>query len=229
MGSESHDTVWTVLRAASRGDASARAAFAQGYAVPIRSYLQHRWRGRALAASVDDAVHDVFVECYKPGGVLERADPERGGFRPLLYGVVRNIARRHEELAARSGARAPGESVHLDELPHQAEALSRTFDRAWARSLLREAVQRHEAAAAAGDDDARLRLRILRMRHEQGMPVRTIAAALGEADVAVVHNAYRRARRDFAVHLRAVVAASTGVQGPAVDDECRRLTELLQS
>ena len=229
MPAQSHDTVWTVLRAASCGDPAARASFAHSYAALIRSYLQHRWRSRALAAQIEDSVQDVFVECYKPGGVLERADPERGGFRALLYGVVRNVARRHEERAAKNGERQPADSVYLDEQPHQAEALSCMFDRSWAMSLLHEAVKRHEAAAAAGDADGRLRLRILRLRHDQGIPVRDIAAALGEADVAAVHNGYRRARRDFAAHLRAVVAASTGVTGPAVDDECRRLTELLGS
>ena len=229
MSFEANDTVWTVLQAASRGDAAARTAFAHNYAAPIRAYLQHRWRGRALAASVDDAAHDVFVECYKPGGVLERADQERGGFRGLLYGVVRNVARRYEERAAKNGQREAGDTICLDELPHQAEALSRMFDRSWATALLREAVKCHEAAAAAGDADAKLRLRILRLRHDQGLPVRAIADELGEPDVAAVHNAYRRARRDFAGHLRAVVAASTGVQGAAVDEECRRLTELLGS
>ena len=64
------------------------------------------------------------------GGALESADPQRGDFRGLLYGVARNVARRIEERAAKAGARQAGESVHLDDLPHQQAALSKVFDRA---------------------------------------------------------------------------------------------------
>ena len=147
---EPQETCWTVLRAASDGDEGARSMFARSYERPIRAYLVHRWQGQTLATEVDNAVQDALFECIKPGGVLERADPEKGGFRALLYGVVRNVARRYEERAAVAGKRAPDTSVYLDELAHEAEALSRVFDRAWAQSLLREAVQRHEAAARSG-------------------------------------------------------------------------------
>ncbi len=67
------------------------------------------------------------------------------------------------------------------------------------------------------------------MRHDDGLPVREITAKLGETDPAVVHNDYRRARREFAVHLRAVVAKHTGAEGEDIDVECRRLTALLGS
>lgn len=223
-----HETCWTVLRAASNGDAAARAVFARSYLKPIRAYLDRRWRGRALAMLVDDAIQDVFVECYKPGGVLERAVPGQGDFRALLYGVARNVARRHEEREAKSIRRRPTDSVSLDELPEEADALSRVFDRAWARSLLSEAVQRHRDASASDPSTAR-RFRILRLRHDDGLAVREIAARLDEPEVPSVHNEYRRARREFAVHLRAVVARHTGAEGEQIDVECRRLTALLDS
>lgn len=182
-----------------------------------------------MIADVDDALQDVFVECIKPDGVLHRADPARGDFRGLLYGVVRNVSRRYEERAAQRGQRRPGESVYLDELPAQDEALSHLFDREWAGSLLREALLRHASAARNGDGGARRRFRILRMRHQRGLAVREIAAALGEPEVEQVHNDYRRARREFGGVLREVVAARTGAQGAAVDAECRQLIELLGS
>ena len=201
--------------------------FARSYAAPIRAYLKHRWRDRPVAVHIDDAIQDTFVECYKPGGVLERADPERGDFRALLYGVIRNVARRYEERTAKSIQRAPGESIYLDDLPHAADALSRLFDRAWAKSLLGEAVEHHRVASENGDPESSRRFRILRMRHDDGLAVREIAAAFGDTDVARVHNDYRRARREFAVHLRAVVARHTGAVGADIDTECRRLTGLL--
>jgi len=217
------------VRAASRGDESARSAFARSYGVPIRAYLTQRWRGRGATRNLDDAIQDVFVECYKPGGVIDSADPMRGDFRALLYGVVRNVARRYEERFQLECRREPGERVDLDALPAAADGLSRVFDRAWAQALLREAVERHESWAMAGGADARRRFAILRMRHDDGMPVRDIAAALGEQDAAKVHNDYRRARREFAVQLRTVVASHTGAQGEGIDPECRRLNELLGS
>ena len=64
------------------------------------------------------------------------------------------------------------------------------------------------AASVDGDANARRRVRILRMRHDDGLPVREVATALGDPDVAQVHVDYRRARREFAVHLRAVAAYS---------------------
>ncbi|MGE0145008.1 MAG: hypothetical protein AB7I19_17360 [Planctomycetota bacterium] len=68
-----HDTCWTVLRAASSGDADARSTFARRYEPTIHFFLAARWRGRALAGDIPDATQEVFVECVKPGGVLERA------------------------------------------------------------------------------------------------------------------------------------------------------------
>ena len=57
----------------------------------IRAYLAARWQGSALRGELDDAVQQVFVECYKDGGVLERvAGKAEPGFRAFLFGVARN-------------------------------------------------------------------------------------------------------------------------------------------
>ena len=46
---------------------------------------------------VDDATQEVFVECFKQGGVLDQADPTRlKSFHAFLLGVVRNVCRRYE-------------------------------------------------------------------------------------------------------------------------------------
>lgn len=215
-----------MLRAASDGNTDARSLFAGNYAGPVRAYLGHRWRGNRMASAIDDAVQDVFVECMKPGGVLERADPEKGDFRALLYGVARNVARRHEK-----GVRRPdggeGGSVYLDELPGQEAALSRVFDRAWAEGIVQDAVLRHARAARAGDAGMRFRYRVLRLRHRDGLPVREIAEKLEQDDVESVHNAYRRARREFRTHFRAAVTQHTGAAPEVVDLECQRVSSLL--
>jgi DNA-directed RNA polymerase specialized sigma24 family protein len=90
-------TCWTLIRGAAAGNPADRAGFADRYAGVIRSYLAARWRESPHARYTDDVVQDVFLACFAPDGVLARADPGRpGGFRPYLYGVVRNLARRVE-------------------------------------------------------------------------------------------------------------------------------------
>src|SRR6516165_9150397 len=86
----SESTCWTVIQAAAAGDAAERSQFARHYERVIRSYLSARWQRSTLLQHLDDAVQEVFVECFKSGGILDRVDYERaGGFRPFLYGVVR--------------------------------------------------------------------------------------------------------------------------------------------
>jgi RNA polymerase sigma-70 factor (ECF subfamily) len=76
------DTCWTVIREAAAGDASARERFALRYEGAVRAYLGARWGGPPLAQDVDDAVQDVFVECFKDDGAAgaarhaEAVDPD---------------------------------------------------------------------------------------------------------------------------------------------------------
>ena len=88
-------TCWSMIRDAAGGDPAARERFARVYLPVVKAYLAARWR--AAKHDADDAAQDVFVECFRVGGILEKADPERdGGFRTFLLGAVRNVARRHE-------------------------------------------------------------------------------------------------------------------------------------
>jgi DNA-directed RNA polymerase specialized sigma24 family protein len=217
-----------VLRDASAGDASARSVFARSYLAPIRNYLGHRWSNSSQSHAIDDAVQDVFVECFKPNGALDGAEQTNGEFRGLLYAVVRNVARRYEERAVRPG-RPNGESVYLDDLPDRAEALSRIFDRSWAEAIVRDAILRHARVARRSDRDTRLRYRILRLRHQDGLAIREIAERLAEPDIEAVHNAYRRARREFREHMRQATAHHTGAGPDALDAECQRVKALLGS
>jgi hypothetical protein len=127
-----------VLRAASNGDAEARSKSSRSYAVVIRSYLEARWHGRLLASELDDATQEMFIECLKPGGVLDQADASGGDFRGLLYGVVRNVARRFEERALQRGKRIPKDSDEYEQLPADDPGQATLFDRSWARALIRQ-------------------------------------------------------------------------------------------
>ncbi|MHC4579386.1 MAG: RNA polymerase sigma factor [Planctomycetota bacterium] len=124
---DSSATCWTVIKGAAAGREEDRSAFARRYEPAVRAYLGARWRGSPHAADRDDAVQEVFFECFR--GVLERADPARqGGFRALLYGVVRNVALRFEERRAK---RREVQASVDERVPAHDASLSDAFDRAW--------------------------------------------------------------------------------------------------
>src|SRR5207253_4468629 len=101
------------------------------------------WRGLPRPPDADDAAQDVFVECFRAGGLLEKADALRdSGFRAFLLGAARNIARRHES-RRRPADRLPDDLLADDTGPAEA------FDRAWARPPRKEAGRLQEGRARA--------------------------------------------------------------------------------
>lgn len=222
--STTDETCWTVLRAAARGDDAARAQFFRLYERLTRGYLTARWRGRALADLTGDATQEVFLECLRPDGVLERADPRRGEFRGLLFGVVRNVAARFEARALERGRIRPEDSAWVQKVQDDAAGQATLFDRSWAQGVMAEAMDRLRSAAD-GDEGARRRVDLLALRFRDGLPIREIAARWGDP-AQDVHNAYRKARVEFYRCLKKVV----GFHAPAsadLDDECRRLLAIL--
>src|SRR5829696_3818619 len=177
-------TCWTLIRDAAGGDATARDRFARVYLPVVRAYLGARWRSAPHPPDVDDAAQDLFVECFRTGGLLEKADADRpGGFRAFLLGAARNVARRHET------RRRPPADPLPDGLPADDTGPEQEFDRAWARALLREAAAvQHNTAARAGLAAVR-RVELLRLRFQDGLPIREIAKGWGE-DTAKVHHEY---------------------------------------
>ena len=225
MTGDSQETCWTVVHAAANGDNDARATFSRNYSAAIRGFLEARWRGRRFATELDDAVQEVFVECLKPGGILERARPENGDFRGLLFAATRNVARRFEERAVRRGCVPPEDSAWLERIADDEPGQATLFDRSWARTLVRQASARHRERALAEGDSGRRRIQLLERRFGNDEAIRTIAAERG-VPAQEVHNAYRKARREFYLCLREVVA----FHRPAATDldlECRELLALL--
>lgn len=220
------DTCWTVLRAAAAGDALARATFARSYAATIRGYLQARWRGGPLQSEIADATQEVFVECLKSGGVLERADASRGDFRGLLFGVVRNVARRFEQRAAQPGRIRPEDSAWLQQVVADDAGQSTLFDRSWAQAIVREAKRRHRELALGDGGAGGRRLELLERRFGGDEAIRHIAASWG-LPAQDVHRDYRRARAEFYRCLRDVVAFHA-MAGADLDAECLRLLTLLR-
>lgn len=226
--SASDVTCWTVIRGAAAGRESDRALFAKRYASVIGAYLGARWRGhRTLLGELDDAVQEVFLDCFKEGGALTRADPDRAaGFRAYLRGVVRNVALRAETKRARN--REHQVSIDAEAIEADEEALSHAFDRAWAQAVMREAAERQARDAREAGPEAERRVELVRLRFHEAMPIREIAL-LWKADAAGLHHEYAKARREFRRALLEVVAFHHPGTPEEVEREATELLALLKS
>jgi RNA polymerase sigma-70 factor (ECF subfamily) len=223
---DSPSTCWTVIEAAAAGLREEREHFARRYAPIVRSYLAARWRGLNVFEEVEDAVQEVFLECFKRGGILEKAERGRpGGFRAFLYGATRHVALRFEERRAIDHARRAGSDVKLDEIPGADLDHSLEFDRAWAKTILREAREKQAEHAAALGDAALKRVELLRLRFREGLPIREIARRW-ETAADRLHEEYARARNEFRSALREVVVFHHPGTAAEVERECESLLAL---
>ncbi len=225
----SRSTCWTMIRSASDGAAADRDEFARRYAPLIRAYLANRWKNSSLSAEVEDALQEVFVECFRNQGALEGVAPSAShSFRSYLYGVVRNVARRAEQRAAKQRERTGSGSTtpHLDALPADEETLSREFDRNWAQSVLREASELMRRHAEQNGTETSRRWDLLRLRFQNGMPIREIAKQW-EEDPAKLHHDYARARQEFKDALLEVLAFYHPGAPAAAKREAEELISLL--
>ena len=200
----SPDTCWTLIRRAAEGNPSHREEFARLYSPVVRAYLGARWRGSRPDEDIDDAQQEVFLDCLREGGALERADPAwPGGFRSFLHGVVRNVALRFERKQA--GAEPDLGALDPDTVPASEESLSRAFDRAWAQALVHDAAARQATHAREEGEAAGRRVELLRLRFFNGLPIRDIARLWG-VEPRVLHEEHRKARLEFHAALLEVVA-----------------------
>jgi RNA polymerase sigma factor (sigma-70 family) len=218
-------TCWTTIRNAAAGDPLARDDFARRYEPVLRAYLTSRWQGSLLAAEIDDGVNQTFVELLRQNGGLERFDFQRpGGFRAFVYGIARNVARRFEDRRT-SDAQRFGPSASLAEKSDDDSSLSVVFDRAWAVMIVHRARKLLTELAAAGDAAAQRRVEILRLRFEEGLPIRDVALRC-QIDADLAHREYAKARREFEQAFRHVVAEEFGTTAD-LDRRCAEINALL--
>jgi RNA polymerase sigma-70 factor (ECF subfamily) len=219
-------TSWDLIEAAARGEPDRREQFAALYEGLVRAFLAGLWRGTPNSRLIEDACQDVFVECMKPDGALQRADRSRPeGFRAFLQGVVRNVARRHELATAhKHDARDEIDGTSLAD--SDGRSPSRTFDREWALAVVREAAGRMAARAAGLGPAARRRVELLRLRFQEDQPIRAIAGQW-RMDPAYVHHQYAKARREFHEMLVLTVAQHFPGSSEEVEKECERLLDSL--
>lgn len=225
--SEPTATCWTLIEGAAGGDEVDRERFASRYGSVVRATLAARWRGSGRDADLEDAIQEVFLECFKEGGALQTAEPgRRGGFRGFLFGVVRNVAHRHDERRGRrrevtmdTGITPPGQDTGRGEM-------EKAFDRAWARQILRMAAEHQATMARRRGESAMRRVELLRLRFDDGLPMREIATRW-DTTREKLKDDYDQARIEFERSLKDVVAFHLPGMQEEVDRECRNLLGLL--
>jgi RNA polymerase sigma-70 factor (ECF subfamily) len=218
--SSSESTCWTVIRGAAAGSPADREELAHRYLGVVRAYLACRWRDSALLAECDDAAQEVFVECFRQGGVLDAVGTGRvPGFRPFFYGVIRNVARRFESRPVHTAGGLP--EIQADD-----DSQSRLFDRAWARAIMAEAAQLQQRRAETSGQEALQRIELLRLRFEENLPIRTIAERWNVSS-ADLHHAYARARQEFRAALLDVVAFHHPGSAAEIEQEAASLLQVL--
>ena len=223
---KSESTCWTVIEAAAAGSASDREEFARRYGPVVRTYLAARWQSSPCLQDLEDAAQDVFLACFRPHGALNRADCDRE-FRPFFFGVIRNIALQYERKNALRRERQPPGDIDLDHVAEEGEELSRAFDRAWAKALLREAARRMTDHAQDAGEAALRRVELLRLRFQDQLPIREIACQWG-VEASVLHHEYAKARQEFKTALTEVVAFHHPNSEGKVDQECAELLALFR-
>jgi RNA polymerase sigma factor (sigma-70 family) len=191
----------------------------------VIAYLRARWARSVLIQETEDALQEVFFECFKAGGALDRVERARGSsFRAFLLSIVRNVAARFEE---RKGKQHDHLSTSSAEGAKAAEEPDRVYLREWARSVVEEAARLQGERARLLGQEARMRLKILHLRFVEGLPIRDVAPRLGMSAEAA-HREYARARREFEEALRSVVAFDIVGGDDAVQLECRELMAALR-
>ena len=119
-------TCWTLLGDAAAGGEGPRAEFVKRY----EPWSGRTWRpgggDPGLLQELDDTAQEIFIECLRGGGVLDRARADwPGGFRAFLYGAAGMLALRVETRAGHDGA-GRSEQADFEAIPSgQGFALTR--------------------------------------------------------------------------------------------------------
>ena len=149
MGERFPETSWTLLaKAREQSDQGARARedFAHRYYRPVQQFLLLLVQDGEQA---QELAQEFFIRLSGPGGLLERARPEKGAFRNYLRESLRNLVRdyyRHNRAQAPQthpdqASGAGWDAVELPGLP----AAEAAFHHEWVKLTLAEALTRVRA------------------------------------------------------------------------------------
>lgn len=220
-------TCWLLVDDAAHDRPGAREEFARNYAPVVRAYLGHRWRRSRAIDQIDDAVQELFVECFRQGGLLDKVDGRfPGGFRAFLYGVTRNVALRFETRHGRQRGATQNGTFDPEQVPTDEATLSTVFDRSWLESMLRQAALRQKQRAKTAGPDAERRVELLELRFRDDRSFGEIAD-LWSVDVNWLYREAARARREFKEALLEVVSFHNPRSPAEIEKECAELLSLL--
>ncbi len=228
-------THWSrVILAADEERADAGVALAQlcqDYWYPLYAYARRRGRSPQDAEDVTQAFFLHMLE----GGMLKRADAERGRFRTfLLAGMQKFLAKEHRHGTAQK--RGGGEAVvELDGLdaearfalePAAADTAESLFERNWAFALIERVFRRlSEEYAVAGRSDVFAALRPFLAAESARPGYERVAAELG-LSASGVGVAVHRMRKRYGELMREEIAET--VQSPdEVEGEIAHLLAVL--
>jgi RNA polymerase sigma factor (sigma-70 family) len=219
-------TRWSLVRG-SRGEGDvARAALSELlrlYRGAILAYLRQRGFDAPRAEDLTQGFLLHFVE----HDLHRRAEPELGGFRPLLLTALRNFVA--NELAAERAQKRGGglDALALEDIDPCAPDADpeRAFDRAWALALLRDALRRlQEEANAAGRSALLAELKPFLLEAPDPHDYAAAAARLGMRRNTLAA-AVKRLRGRLQALVREALTDTVGSQA-ALEDEAKRLRGL---
>ena len=232
-------TRWTVVRQAadsqtpSQDALSALSELCQIYWRPVYIFLR---RQGIAQHDAQDLTQSFFADLIK-SRAYARADPMKGRFRSFLLGTLKHFladARRHDRAQKRGGGAM---AVQLDAAAisqaetHAARAkhwsADGIFEREWAASLLRQALDRlAQEYAVAGKSALFEALKVhLTAGAAKPVPYEEMARRVGRA-VATVRSDVARLRARYRAILREEVSA-TVIDPRDVDEELRHLRQAM--
>ncbi|MEK7415464.1 MAG: sigma factor [Planctomycetota bacterium] len=219
-------TRWSQVVAAGSGNDAARSAMAwlcERYWEPLRAHV----RRRGFRDSDADDLTQEFLLAVVRGGVVERADRDRGRFRTFLLACLEHHLghARERAAAAKRGGGVAHESLDLQTTEVDP---TRGFDRDWAMALLARAKDRLAQSIADGEPTRRFHVLARFLSTNGDADTYTVAGNELGVDAGAVRVAVHRLRGDFATCLRAEIAETLAKPDQdAVDAELRDLLAVL--
>jgi RNA polymerase sigma factor (sigma-70 family) len=224
-------TVWDLLGSAARRDdhsAAALSEFADRYYAAVRAFIEASSRH---SVDADDLTQRFFEVVVLSGRLLERADSDKGHFRPYLKQTIRNFLideYRRQARTPNADVRPDGEdggwnAIAADAAPGPDTELMR----AWAKSLVAMAVERLEEFCETHDQRQHFQLFVQRYLSDPDNPPswREVGDAHGLTEKIARSRAETAARR-FRELLRRLFATDIGSEAE-IDAELQSVIAIL--
>ena len=221
-------TSWTLV---TQGPAALGTLF-ERYRPAIRTYLfQQRL---ATKEDVDDLLHGFVLSQMLERDLLGQADPKRGRFRALLVKALHRYIVTQWRYAQRKKRSPDRPVVPLDRVGESEVATCNgvdAFDRAWARRLLDQTLEKmQEVCHEAGRDDvwAVFQARLLGpiLQHKPAMSYRRMCQTFRLTSPGQASNLLVTAKRTYIRTLRSLIA-EYAVSEEEIDEEIKELARVL--